>query len=300
MSLETMSLEGVSLEVMAPETLAQLLPAVCAVAERAGREIMAIYHDESRWNVQHKEDDSPLTAADVAANKTIVEDLQKLRPDIPVISEECEEALFAERRVWPLCWMVDPLDGTREFIARNDEFSVNIALIQNHVAVLGVVYSPVTGIAYAAAKGLGSFRIHAGKNVRLHAATLPLQGSRAFRIVASRRHRGARDLAFCEGVARAMGDVELKVAGSAFKICAVAEGLADAYPRFGPTMEWDTAAGQVVVEEAGGALVDEQGRPFRYNERASLRNSSFLVTAGGPEPWLPVWQQAERQGQNAL
>lgn len=287
-------------ESMSTEMLAQLLPAICAVAERAGREIMTIYRDESRWNVQQKEDDSPLTAADVAANKTIVEDLQKLRPDIPVISEECEEALFAERRVWRLCWMVDPLDGTREFIARNDEFSVNIALIENHVAVLGVIHSPVTGIAYAAARGHGAFRIHAGKKQRLSSALLPLQGSRPFRIVASRRHRGARDLAFCEAVSREMGTVELQVAGSAFKICAVAEGLADAYPRFGPTMEWDTAAGQIIVEEAGGALVDEMGRPFRYNERASLRNSSFLVTAGEPLPWLSAWQQAAKHGQSGL
>lgn len=279
-------------ELMSVAALARLLPAICAVAEKAGHEIMAIYRDELRWDVQQKEDDSPLTAADVAANKSIVADLRELTPAIPIISEECEEALFAERRAWPLCWMVDPLDGTREFIARNDEFSVNIALIENHVAVLGVVYSPVTGIAYAAAKGHGAFRIHAGKSEKLSSAILPLQGSRPFRIVASRRHRGARDLAFCEVVAREMGELELKVAGSAFKICAVAEGLADAYPRFGPTMEWDTAAGQVVVEEAGGALVDEKGRAFRYNERASLRNGSFLVSAGAAEPWLSAWQQA--------
>lgn len=283
-----------SAQAMGPEVLAPLLSDVCVVAAKAGHEIMAIYRDESRWNVQQKEDDSPLTAADVAANKSIVSDLRALTPDIPIISEECEEALFAERSAWSRCWMVDPLDGTREFIARNDEFSVNIALIENHVAVLGVVYSPVTGIAYAAAKGYGAFRIHEGRRERLNSATLPLQGSRPFRIVASRRHRGSRDLAFCEIVAREMGEVELKVAGSAFKICAVAEGLADVYPRFGPTMEWDTAAGQVVVEEAGGALVDEKGRPFRYNQRASLLNGSFLVSSSDAQSWLSAWQAAAK------
>ncbi|HEX6592546.1 MAG TPA: 3'(2'),5'-bisphosphate nucleotidase CysQ [Moraxellaceae bacterium] len=268
-----------------------LLPAVLALAQQAGEDIMAIYRDESRWNVQHKEDDSPLTAADLAANRRIVPGLQELTPDIPVISEECDESHFVDRLSWPRCWLVDPLDGTKEFIARNDEFSINIALVENHEAVLGIVYSPVTGIAYMAARGAGAFREEDGVSTRLRASAFPAS---AFRVVASRRHRGARDLAFCEIVSRELGSVELALAGSAFKICAVAEGLADAYPRFGPTMEWDTAAGQVVVEEAGGALVDEQGRPFRYNQRNTLRNGSFLVVGDRLPAWMPAWQQAER------
>ncbi len=267
------------------------LPQVVAIAEAAGREILAIYRDESRWQVQHKEDDSPLTAADLAANRVIVAGLQALTPDIPIISEECEEIPYAVRAPWPRCWLVDPLDGTKEFIARNDEFSVNIALIDGHEAVLGVVYSPVSGVAYAAARGLGAFRQQQENRQRLRVADFP---AHYFRIVASRRHRGARDEAFCDQVQQTLGLVAITHAGSAFKICRVAEGGADAYPRFGHTMEWDTAAGQVVVEEAGGALVDAQGRPFRYNQRNTLRNDSFLVVGSELAAWLPAWQAAEK------
>ncbi len=276
-----------------PHECAALLPAVLALAENAGREIMAIYRDESRWEVQHKEDASPLTAADIASNRVLVPGLHALTPDIPVISEECDEANFAGRLGWPRCWLVDPLDGTKEFIARNDEFSINIALVENGEAVLGLVYSPVTQTAYMAARGAGAVRQQHGLATRLESAALPHEGE-AFRIVASRRHRGARDLAFCENVSRHLGPVELALAGSAFKICAVAAGDAHAYPRFGPTMEWDTAAGQIVVEEAGGALVDAGGRPFRYNQRGTLRNNSFLVVGGNVSLWLPSWQAAEK------
>ncbi len=270
-----------------------LLPAVLALAEKAGHEIMAIYRDESLWQVQKKEDASPLTAADLASNRVLVSGLQALTPDIPVISEECDEAHFAQRLSWPRCWLLDPLDGTKEFIARNDEFSINIALVENHEAVLGVVYSPVTRTAYFAARGTGAFRQQEGVDVALRTAAFP-QAGQPHRIVASRRHRGARDLAFCENVSRALGPVELALAGSAFKLCAVAAGEAHAYPRFGATMEWDTAAGQIVVEEAGGALVDARGRPFRYNQRETLLNSSFLVLGGNLAAWMPAWQAAEK------
>ncbi|MDI1301379.1 MAG: 3'(2'),5'-bisphosphate nucleotidase CysQ [bacterium] len=272
--------------------LAALLPQVTAIAAAAGVDIMAIYRDESRWDVQNKNDDSPLTAADIAANRTIVAGLEKLAPDIPVISEECDEVPFSERSRWSRCWVVDPLDGTKEFIARNDEFSVNIALVENHEAVLGVVYSPVTQTACVAARGLGAFRIDNRIATALKTVPLPLKKERAVRLVASRRHRDAREALFMERVQARIGDTELATAGSAFKICAVAEGLADAYPRFGPTMEWDTAAGQVVIEEAGGALLDEKGRAFRYNERESLLNGSFIVLGDAADKWLEVWLPA--------
>jgi 3'(2'), 5'-bisphosphate nucleotidase len=273
---------------MNPETEI-LLVQVVALAVRAGVEIMAIYRDESRWQVQHKEDNSPLTAADIAANRCIVAGLNTLTPDIPVISEECDEIPYEIRREWSRCWLVDPLDGTKEFIARNDEFSVNIALVENHEAVLGVVYAPVTGISYVAVRGQGAWRIAGAQRQRLTVANLPNAGERAVRIVASRRHRSQHDRDFYAQVESDFGPLELTLAGSAFKICAVAEGLADVYPRFGPTMEWDTAAGQIVVEEAGGALVDARGRPFRYNQRHSLRNASFLVTGAQSGVWLPIW-----------
>lgn len=261
-----------------------LLPAVQQVAKAAGEKIMAIFHDESRWNVQQKDDASPLTAADLAAHDAIVAGLVALTPDIPVISEESESIPLAQRRQWSRCWLVDPLDGTKEFIARSREFTVNIALVENGQAILGVVYAPALDLAYVAARGHGAFRISEdGTHVRIASAPFPVQ--RPPRVVASRRHRGARDEAFCKAIETRLGPLEFSTAGSAFKLCVVAEGQADIYPRFGPTMEWDTAAGQVVVEEAGGALIDEAGRPFRYNVRDSLRNGSFLVVGAEPEQW---------------
>lgn len=269
---------------------ALLMREVPLIAAAAGVDIMAIYRDASRWDVQSKDDDSPLTAADIAANQTIVAGLKKLTPAIPIISEECDETPFSERAQWTHCWLVDPLDGTREFIARNDEFSVNIALLEKNTAVLGVIYAPVTKTLYVAARGLGAFRIDKdGTSTTLKTVRLPVKNERAIRLVASRRHRDAREADFMLRVQEKMGATELATAGSAFKICAVAEGRADAYPRFGPTMEWDTAAGQVIVEEAGGMLLDEKGRVFTYNARESLRNGSFIVVGDASGKWLESW-----------
>ncbi|MES2918540.1 MAG: 3'(2'),5'-bisphosphate nucleotidase CysQ [Pseudomonadota bacterium] len=272
-------------EAMPQAELERLMPAVQAIAEAAAREILAIFHDESRWAVQHKADASPLTAADLAAHHAIVPRLQALTPDIPVISEEADEIPRAVRAQWSRCWLVDPLDGTKEFIARGNDFTVNIALVEEGEAVLGVVLAPVTGLAYLAARGCGAWRIDGSVRQRLQVAPLPAAGARPLRMVGSRRHRGARDDAFCAAVARRLGEVEFTAVGSAFKLCVVAEGGADVYPRFGPTMEWDTAAGQVVVEEAGGLLIDEQGRPFRYNRRDTLLNGNFIVAGAGAALW---------------
>ncbi len=268
--------------------LKQLMGDVQGIAEAAGQEIMAIFRDESRWAVEHKADDSPLTAADMAAHHVILARLTALTPDIPVISEESEAIPREVRAQWSRCWMVDPLDGTKEFIARSNEFTVNIALIENGEAILGVVHAPATGIVYVAARGCGAWHAEGATLRPVLSAPLPGKGERPVRIVASRRHRGARDEAFCEAVGRRLGEIEFSTAGSAFKICVVAEGEADLYPRFGPTMEWDTAAGQVVVEEAGGVLMDEQGRPFRYNERDTLLNGSFIVAGAEPALWQDI------------
>ncbi|MCC2638967.1 MAG: 3(2),5-bisphosphate nucleotidase [Moraxellaceae bacterium] len=268
--------------------LKQLMGDVQGIAEAAGQEIMAIFRDESRWAVEHKADDSPLTAADLAAHRVILARLTALTPEIPVISEESEAIPRDVRAQWSRCWMVDPLDGTKEFIARSNEFTVNIALIENGEAILGVVHAPAAGIVYVAARGCGAWHAE-GTTVRpVLSAPVPARGERAVRIVASRRHRGARDEAFCQAVGERLGEIEFSTAGSAFKICVVAEGRADLYPRFGPTMEWDTAAGQVVVEEAGGVLMDEQGRPFRYNQRDTLLNGSFIVAGAEPALWQDI------------
>lgn len=272
--------------------LQALMAQVQLVAERAGTEIMAIFGDESRWAVQHKEDDSPLTEADLAAHRVIDAGLQALAPDIPVISEEAEDIPKAERLPWARCWLVDPLDGTKEFIARSNEFTVNIALVEKGVAILGVVLAPALGLAFVAARGCGSFRMEKGVSTRLRTVPLPA-GTRPLRVVASRRHRGERDARFCTLLEQRFGPLEFGTAGSAFKICLVAEGNADVYPRFGPTMEWDTAAGQVVVEEAGGGLIDEQGRPLRYNMRDGLLNGSFLVVGAAPDVWRDICRELD-------
>jgi len=195
---------------------------------------MAIYEDESRWGVQHKEDDSPLTAADLAAHQCIERALLALRPDVPVLSEESEEVPTAERQSWARFWVVDPLDGTKEFIARNGEFSVNIALVEGQEAVLGVVYGPATGVGYVAARGEGAFRVQGGEWTAIRTRALPVGAP--IKLCASRRHGDPREADFMAAVQAALGPVEVMNAGSAFKLCAVAEGSADAYPRLGPTI----------------------------------------------------------------
>lgn len=269
-----------------------LMHEVLAVAEAAGREIMAIYADASRWAVQTKADESPLTAADLAAHQRIVVDLAGVAAPwnaLPVLSEESSQAELAGRCDWPACWLVDPLDGTKEFIARNGEFSVNIALIVGDAVVLGVVHGPATGISYVAAKGLGSFRVDVSGWHRIHTAALPIKGERPIQLTVSRRHGLEQLERFEQAVVEDFGAVQSVPAGSAFKICAVAEGRADAYPRFGPTSEWDTAAAQIVLEEAGGQLIDQQGRAFCYNRRNTLLNASFVAVGSEPQRWLSYW-----------
>lgn len=291
------------------------LDAVLTVAEHAGHAILAIYNEPARWALTEKSDASPLTAADLAAHQCIAEGLSALKDgrlaSLPVLSEESSPEELSGRRQWPAYWLVDPLDGTKEFIARNGEFSVNIALVVAHEAVLGVVYAPATGVAYVAAKGLGSFRVPAMTAAmdkpsrvaapvarpRARAAWLPIQARAAdwqapagpLTLTVSRRHGLERLAQFEHSLTAAGWQPECIPAGSAFKVCAVAEGRAHAYPRFGPTSEWDTAAAQVVLEQAGGELVSASGQRFRYNCRESLLNGDFLAVAGPSAPWLARW-----------
>ncbi len=278
---------------MTKERDRELLTSVIALATRAGEAILAIYHDSSRWQVQSKSDNSPLTAADLAAHAVIAAGLPELPLVAPLLSEESAPADLADRRSWPRFWLVDPLDGTKEFLARNDEFSINIALVEGDAAVLGVVHSPVTGVSHVAARGFGAFRVEAGVWQPIRVAPLPQDGERVLRLTVSRRHGSDALQRFEQAVAAAMGPTQSLPAGSAFKICVVAEGLADAYPRFGPTSEWDTAAAQVVLEEAGGYLLGPDGRAFRYNCRDTLLNGSFLAVGAEPERWLACWPEGE-------
>ncbi|MES2857819.1 MAG: 3'(2'),5'-bisphosphate nucleotidase CysQ [Pseudomonadota bacterium] len=246
----------------------ELREAVIAIARRAAGEILGVY--ESEFAITRKDDRSPLTAADLAAHRCIVSGLAALTPDIPVLSEESRDIEIARRREWSTLWLVDPLDGTREFIKRNGEFTVNIALIEEGVATFGVIQQPVTGTLWHGARGAGAFRRDGDSEgtirVRLP-ATMPL------RVAASRSHRDERTQALLD----ALPDSEAVACGSSLKFCRIAEGGIDLYPRFGPTSEWDTAAGQAILEAAGGAVVDARGRPLRYNQRDTLLNGDFLA-----------------------
>jgi 3'(2'), 5'-bisphosphate nucleotidase len=229
--------------------------------------------------VEHKDDRSPLTAADMAAHHLIVDGLTRLTPEIPVLSEESAEDVPAiVRRTWRRMWLVDPLDGTREFVKRNGEFTVNIALIDGHAPVFGVVQTPALDELHWAATGLGAFRRDGTDDVSLatrRPALTPL------RVAASRSHLDERTAALL----RKLGDIESIGLGSSLKFCRIAEARLDFYPRFGPTSEWDTAAAQVLVEAAGGAVLDLEGRPLRYNTKDSLLNPFFLVLGDPDLPW---------------
>jgi 3'(2'), 5'-bisphosphate nucleotidase len=251
---------------------------IIALAREAAARILEVYDGD--FAVEHKDDRSPLTAADLAAHHCIVAGLERLAPDIPVLSEESAQDVPAlVRRQWSRMWLVDPLDGTREFIKRNGEFTVNIALIgEDGAPVLGVVQAPVTGVLWHGQRGRGAFRRDGDVDVAIRTrapATAPL------RVAASRSHRDARTEAF---MAR-MGEVEPIGIGSSLKFCRLAEGAMDVYPRFGPTSEWDTAAGQCVLEAAGGVVVDPRGRALRYNQRDTILNGDFLALGDPALPW---------------
>ena len=255
----------------------RLREGIVALAREAAAAILRVYAGE--FDVQRKDDDTPLTAADLASHRCIVEGLERLAPDIPVLSEEsAQEVPALLRRQWPRMWLVDPLDGTREFVKRNGEFTVNIALIDGGEAVLGVVQAPATGALWHAQRGRGAFRREGDCDVPVRTrapAGAPL------RVAASRSHRDART----ESVLARMGAIETIGVGSSLKFCRLAEGAMDVYPRFGPTSEWDTAAGQCVLEAAGGAVLDAKGRPLRYNQRDTILNGDFMALGDPALPW---------------
>jgi 3'(2'), 5'-bisphosphate nucleotidase len=255
----------------------RLLDPVLAIARQAGGEILKVYH--SAFNVETKDDLSPLTAADRASHELIARELARLTPGIPVWSEESATLPFTERRRWAWFWLVDPLDGTKEFIRRNGEFTVNIALVAGHAAVLGVVHVPALDRVYFGCPGSGAWRRDAGEVPLAIHVSRPAR--EPVRVVGSRSHRGGSLDAF---LAR-LGPHQLVTMGSSLKFCLVAEGAADIYPRLGPTSAWDTAAAQAVVEGAGGQVVDRDGNPLRYNTRESVLNPDFLVFGDPGRDW---------------
>lgn len=250
---------------------------VIAIAQDAAAAIMQVY--ASGFDVVLKDDDSPVTAADLAANQVIVNGLSRLTPDLPILSEESAMVDWETRRHWGAYWLVDPLDGTREFIKRNGEFSVNIALIYQGAATFGVVLAPVTGVVWHAMRGEQAFRRQGLHDTVLH-TRVPAQAP--LRVAASRSHRSLRTRALLQR----MGDIETVAQGSSLKFCRIAEGDLDVYPRLGPTSEWDTAAGQCVLHAAGGIVVSAaSGKPFRYNRRESLLNGDFMALGDPRLPW---------------
>ena len=251
--------------------LPQLLEIAKKAAAAAAEDILEIYHTGD-FSVEAKSDDSPLTLADKAAHNRIVSFLEET--DIPVLSEEGKEISYTERKGWEYFWMVDPLDGTKEFIKKNGEFTVNIALIENGQPILGVVLPPVLDEMYWAVKGQGAYKQADGKVEQLSSSAKKLDAN-GLRVVASRSHMSEETQEFVSG----LNDPVIVSKGSSLKFLLVASGEADVYPRFGPTMEWDTAAADVIVREAGGLVVlEDQKTPLSYNKE-NLLNPYFLVMA---------------------
>jgi 3'(2'), 5'-bisphosphate nucleotidase len=256
-----------------------LLEAASEIARDAGRAILEVY-GRAEFTVVQKSDNSPLTEADRIAHRIISERLAALDGSIPVLSEESAPADPTTRRSWPRYWLVDPLDGTKEFLKRNGEFTVNIALVDGHRAVLGAVFAPVLDRMYGGSVELGAWRDDAGGTRRAIAvrknAAVPL------RVVGSRSHPSPELAEYLAALpAYAITDM-----GSSLKICLVAEGAADIYPRLGPTSEWDTAAAQAILESAGGRMIDLAGRPLRYNSKDDLLNPHFLAFGDQQRDWL--------------
>ncbi|HXY97361.1 MAG TPA: 3'(2'),5'-bisphosphate nucleotidase CysQ [Steroidobacteraceae bacterium] len=254
---------------------------VAAIARSAGREILEVYA-QGETATTLKEDDSPLTAADLRSQRLIVSALAALTPGVPVLSEEAARPPWTERAHWARHWLVDPLDGTREFLSRNGEFTVNIALIEAHAPVLGVVHVPVSDTTYCGIPGEGAWREAGGAPAQ--ALQVAARAADPVRVVGSRSHRGDS----LEGFLARLGRHELKAVGSSLKFCLIAEGAADVYPRLGPTSEWDTAAGHAVAVAAGGMVVELDGQPLRYNTRAGLLNPFFVAFGDRQRDWLAL------------
>lgn len=273
------------------EKLRALIPNLLLISLDAGSAILEVYG--SNFAVEHKDDKSPLTLADKRSHEVIVNGLSRLEDiHLPILSEEGKSMPFEERREWEIFWLVDPLDGTKEFIKRNGEFTVNIALIQKGRPVLGVIFIPVKNIFYFGAAGLGSFKLERGdvlssgslETILSSAVRLPLHphsslAPRASRltIIASRSHLSPETELFINDLKAKHGDLAFISAGSSLKFCLIAEGVADVYPRFAPTMEWDTAAGQAIVENAGGRVLrTDSCQPVTYNKE-DLLNPWFVA-----------------------
>ena len=264
--------------------LQQFIEPVVEMAIESGDAILEVYATD--FDVQEKDDSSPLTQADMASNRQIEQGLRALTPNIPVLSEESALPAFAERSQWETYWLVDPLDGTKEFVNRNGEFTVNIALIEKNRPVFGVVHIPVHNKTYFGCAGYGAELRDAGAESRK--IRVAEKSAEPVRVVGSRSHGGSSMDGFLEN----LGEYEMHPMGSSLKFCLVAEGAADIYPRLGPTSEWDTAAAQAVVEQAGGSVITLDGKPLSYNCKSDILNPHFLVVGPEDRDWLGMVQKS--------
>ncbi|MBD1391098.1 3'(2'),5'-bisphosphate nucleotidase CysQ [Neiella sp. HB171785] len=261
--------------------LEQLLESVMTIAVDAGRAISDIY-DSGDFEALEKSDQTPVTTADLAANDVILKGLRQLPVDYPILSEESEHIPYSKRAHWDRYWLVDPLDGTGEFIQRSGDFAVNIALIEAGVPIMGIIHAPVSGISYAAIRGQCVFRRDAdGTDTPIHARSLNREQEK-LRFAISRRQK--LDL-ITECLPAGMNAEFIPFGSSTLKSCMVAEGSADCYLRIGPTGEWDTGAAQCIVSQAGGAVMTMGLEPLTYNQRESFENPNFMVVADPAYCW---------------
>ncbi|MEM6708938.1 MAG: 3'(2'),5'-bisphosphate nucleotidase CysQ [Pseudomonadota bacterium] len=260
------------------------------LVEQAGQAILEIY--DTDFAVEQKDDKSPLTAADLASHRVLVDGLRALTPDIPILSEESEAVAFDERKAWQSYWLIDPLDGTREFVSRNGEFTVNVALIRDHQAQLGLVGVPVQGRIYFGDVSRGVAlcyeRVENGDFAGEALKPKSFSEQDGVRLVASRSHGGEALEQFVDALSERFPNVQRRGVGSSLKLCCLAAGDADLYPRLGPTSEWDIAAAHAVLAAAGGSVMTGDGEPLCYNTKASLLNPDFVAVADGRFDWMNV------------
>jgi len=268
----------------------QMAERLLELCQQAGQAIVDIYQSAEPVLVEQKQDGSPLTRADKTSHDIISQGLASLTPQWPVLSEEQALPDFAERSQWSPYWLLDPLDGTREFIARSGEFTINIALIEHHRPVLGMVYIPLQQMAYLGlVEEKKALRIdNTGRN---NIACSDKTSGDVIRVLSSSRHAGPELESCIDKLSRHFQSVDRATAGSALKFCRLAEGAADIYPRFAPCCEWDTAAGQAVLEAAGGCLVDMDFKPLQYNRRASIINPHFYALGGARKSWAEILKE---------
>lgn len=258
-----------------------LMDQVLEIAELAAKVIMEVYHQDD-FDTHFKSDRTPVTRADLLSHHLIVEKLQSMNPSLPVLSEEGAPVDWLQRRGWQTYWLIDPLDGTKEFVDKNDEFTVNIALIHQGEPIVGVVVAPALDVAYMAAKDIGAFKKEAGKKRTIKVRTVPsVNKQKHFSVIIGRRTRSS-DI---ETLLRTLPAYEKIILGSSLKTCLIAEGKADLYPRFGCINEWDTAAAHCILHCAGGEVTDLALVPLRYNTKESLLNPDFIAFGDTEISW---------------